>query len=179
MRQLNITKAKRGNFAYRDISMNGNWIDLPDNIQTKDDIENYFMQGKDQRMHGKYDRPELRFTDAAGKPQKFYNVKFEADGTATAVTDFDKKKRLYMAPHSLWPEADRMAYLRKASIHLPEEITTLKEAINYVRENEPSLILEDYEFEAKDHGRQAAERLCREHSQEYFPGTTAHIEIDK
>ena len=178
MRTLYIAKKKNG-FAYRDASMNGSWIDLPAEIKDAEGIKRFFTEGRDQPIRRQYNPPELLFTDHAGKPQKYYNVKFEADGTATAVTDFDASKKLYMTPHSLWPEADRLAYLRNVSIHIPAELTKLNEVISYVKENEPSLTLEDYIFEANDRSRQAAERLCREHSQTYFPGTSAQIEFEK
>jgi hypothetical protein len=175
MRQLQITKTKHG-FAYKDRSMNGNWMDLPRSITTKEGIEDYFMQGKDRRLQGQYDKPQLMFTDQSGKPVKHYAINFEADGSAMATTDFDTKKKLYMVPHSLWSETDRLAWLRAAAIHLPEEIDKATEAVKYLSANEP-MTIEDYQIELKDRSRIAAEQQCHQHAQEFFPGTSSIVEF--
>ena len=73
MRLLNICKSKRGNFQYKDTSMNGAWLDLPQTITDVAGIKEYFMTGKDQRMRGVYDEPRLMFTDQEGKPRNHYS----------------------------------------------------------------------------------------------------------
>ena len=177
MRELLISKGQFG-FQYKDIGSASLWNGLPRELKTLQDVERYFMEGKDQSRRGRHDVPKLRLTDNKGKELKHYSLKFEADGSAVAVTDYNPKKIVAMSANDLWPISQRMNYLRSNAIDLPEDITELNEAVAYLRERE-SLTIEDYEFEVSDRGQLAAEKACKQHQLQYFPGLGVTIEMDK
>jgi len=165
MRMLNICKSKRGNFLYRDVSMNGAWLDLPQTITDAAGIKEYFMTGRDQRMRGRYDEPRLMFTDQAGKPLNHYSP-VKADDITLVTVNYDKSKRLAVTASDVWSEAERLQYLRDQAIHLPSDIDTTAAALDYLKQNE-DFTTEIYKTELEARTAAAIERACNEHAAQY------------
>ena len=166
MRMLNICKSKRGNFQYRDVSMNGGWLDLPQSVKTKEDIENYFMSGMDQAIRRQYDRPLLQFTDAAGKPQMYFSPVKSDDNMKIITVNYDKKKRLAITDRDIWSVEDRMNYLRSTATYIPSTIDNLEDVLNYLNTNEV-LTVEIFNNELAAKTSEAVQRICSEHAEQF------------
>jgi len=143
--------------------MNGNWKDLPQSIQTKEDIENYFMTGQDQAIRRQYDRPELRFTDAEGRPQMYYSPVKSDHNIKLITVNYDKNKKLAITDRDIWSDEDRLNFLRNNATHLPSDIERIDEAINYLRSNEEYTV-DMYNNELESKTADAVKRICTEHA---------------
>jgi hypothetical protein len=164
MRQLLITRTKYG-FAYKDRSMNSAWIDLPRNLSTKTDLENYFTQGMDQAIRRQYDKPDLQFADGSGTPQMYYSVKPDDKMTLIDV-NFDTRRRLVVTDNEVWSAEDRLTFLRQHATYLPRDIDRLEDAVSYLQTHE-ALTSEIYRLELASKTKEAIQKTCQEHASQF------------
>lgn len=75
-------------------------------------------------------------------------VKYNRKGLVTGTENFDPTKVRSWELSELWPEDSQVKYLRMESIHLPNELTSISDALKYAEENEPGHTLDNFWSEA-------------------------------
>ena len=93
MAKYYVNKTQWGFQWKQDGSNSSGWVNMPERIKTLADIKGYFESGGHCNGRGKYNTPELTFTDADLKPVFHYEVR-PADPFISAVVNYDPKKKL-------------------------------------------------------------------------------------
>ncbi len=170
MKTILIRKGKMGfEHCMEPYSSAPTWKGFPNDIKTLAQMKQYFADGK----HSPYARQniydiELSFVDLKGARVKHYQIQRD-DRFMFATVDFDQKKKLAVPLSKIWAENEQLEYLRGAT-YLPTDISTLSEATEYLRHNEPATI-ELFEKELTQRATEGMKKECEAHATEYYKAT--------
>jgi hypothetical protein len=143
------------------------WNRFPREVRTRADMKKYFAEGK-HSWHPRqniYDT-EISFVDHRGQRVKHYTI--ERDGNLMfGVVDFDRTKKIVVPVAKIWPEPEQLNYLRDNANYLPKDILTLKEATEYLEQNEPGTF-EVFQTELNRITTEGMKGHCQTHAQVYF-----------
>lgn len=109
-----IKKEKYG-FTYK-IEGSQGFKYFADGINTKDQMIEYFKQGRHASTKGYFNNPDIIFCNQAGQQSKLYSIKpgEKLAGQRVATVDYEKK----FVFDDITTDADKLEFLR---FHLPED----------------------------------------------------------
>jgi hypothetical protein len=171
MKTILIRKGKLGfEHCMEPYSSAPTWKGFPNDIKTLAQMKQYFAEGR----HSPYARQniydiELSFVDLKGARVKHYQIQRD-EQFMFAVVDFDRTKKLAVPLSKIWAENDQLDYLRGNATYLPTDISTVHEATEYLRQNEP-VTIELFEAELTQRATEGMKEQCQAHATEYFKAT--------